>query len=174
MMMTGRTAAGLWEAVPARRSDFAVIDVLAIAGLMALAAQARIPVPFSPAPVTLQTFIVLIAAFLVGAPRASLGMALYVGLGVLGVPLFAVSSGATLGYLLAFLFVPHVVARFRNALAGLAAATALIYLLGSAWLAIALGLTVAQAVAVGVLPFLPGDAVKIAAAWALAGRLTRR
>jgi len=147
----------------------AVLYMLAVAGLMALAAQARFPLPFSPVPVTMQTFVALFAGYLVSRHRAAAGMALYCVLGLAGAPLFAVSSGATAGYLAAFVLAPYLTASFRSPLAGMAAASLCIYALGAAWLCLFLGMTLPQACAVGVLPFMPGDAIKLIAAAQLAG-----
>ena len=148
-----------------------LLDICGVAGLVALGALIRIPLPFSPVPITLQTFSVLLAAALVSRERAVAGIGLYVFLGLLGAPLFAVASGATLGYLVAFLLAPHVVARFRTPLAGMAAASLLIYLLGAAWLCYWLQIPVMVAVSIGVLPFVPGDLLKLMAAAKCAERM---
>jgi len=154
-------------ACPADARWAALFDVWAVAGALALGALVRIPLPFSPVPLTLQTFVVLVAAFAVGERRAGAGTTLYLALGWYGVPLFAVSSGATMGYLLAFVAVPFVVTRFRNTALALLAATLLIYGLGAGWLCLGLGLAPWQAVVTGVAPFLVGDALKAAAAYRL-------
>lgn len=151
----------------------AALDILAVGGLMALAAQARFLLPFSPVPVTLQTFIALSAGFLVGRHRAAAGIALYCVLGLAGTPLLAVSSGATLGYLAAFVLAPYITTGFRTPVRGMLAASLCIYVLGAAWLCLFLRMSLRDACAVGVLPFLPGDAVKLLAAVKLA-EWTRR
>lgn len=152
----------------------ALIDVLAIAGLMLAGASIRMPLPFSPVPVSMQTFTALIAAFLVGPRRAGAGIGLYVALGLAGAPLFTVTSGATLGYLLAFIATPTVVSAFRRPLPGMLLASVMIYVLGAGWLAVGLGLSAPQAVLLGVVPFVPGDAVKLALAWTVAQGLSRQ
>jgi len=158
------------EAAPADRS--AVLDVLAVAGAVMLGAWVRIPLPFSPVPITLQTLPVLLAGYAVGRTRATAGMALYLLLGfapyaLLGIeksPLLATPFGPTLGYLVAFVFAPTVIARFRQPEVGLLAATLLIYALGAGWLAVYAQCGLAAAVAIGVLPFLAGDLLKVLAA----------
>jgi biotin transport system substrate-specific component len=159
--------------IGAESRTIAMLDVLAIAGLMLVGASIRMPLPFSPVPVSLQTFTALIAAFLVGPRRAGAGIGLYVALGLAGAPLFTVTSGATLGYLLAFIATPAVVSAFRHPLPGMLLASAMIYLFGAGWLAVGLGMSVPQAVLLGVVPFVPGDVVKLALAWAVARRLSR-
>ena len=146
----------------------AVLDVIAVAGAVMLGAWARIPLPFSPVPATLQTLPVLLAAFAVGRFRATAGVLLYVGLGLAGVPLFATAFGPTFGYLLAFVAVPSVVTRFRHPAVGMVAGTAVIYGSGALWLSLWLSCTAGQAIVMGVLPFLPGDLLKLLVAYRLA------
>jgi len=148
-----------------------LLEICGVAGLVALGALIRVPLPFSPVPITLQTFSVLLAAALVSRERATAGIGLYVVLGLLGAPLFAVASGATLGYLVAFLLTPYVVTRFRAPLAGMAVASLLVYLLGAAWLCYWFQFSVLTAVSVGVLPFVPGDLLKLMAAAKCAERM---
>lgn len=154
------------EALIERRS--AVLDVVAVAGVVALAAQARIPLPWTPVPITLQTVPVLAAGFVVGWRRATAGMLLYVALGLMGAHVFAVNTGValtpTFGYILAFAAAPAAIARFRNPVSGVIAATALIYAVGATWLALTTPMTAGQIVASGVAPFIPGDVVKAYAA----------
>jgi len=144
-----------------------IMDVVAVAGAVAVGAWARVPLPFSPVPVTLQTLPVLLAAFAVGPRRATAGLLMYLGLGLVGAPLFAMPFGPTLGYLLAFIAVPSVVTRFRDPATGLVAGSLLIYAMGATWLWLWLGSTPWTAVMLGVVPFLPGDALKVLVAYRL-------
>lgn len=141
-----------------------MLDVLGVAGLMALGALVRFPLPFTPVPVTMQTFIALIAGFAAGPRRAAAGVVLYAVLGWLGVPLFAVSSGSTMGYIAAMAMAPYVATAFKRPMAGFAAATMLIYALGSAWLSWWGNLGMLHTLALGVFPFVAGDLAKIMAA----------
>ena len=149
------------------------LEVLAVAALMMLGALARFPLPFSPVPVTLQTFVVLVVPFVIHRHRVSAGMALYLGLGVAGAPLFAVASGATLGYLLAFTASPYIIRSVKSPLLGMSAATLCVYAAGATWLSLWMGISPVQALALGVLPFIPGDLMKLAAARLLVERLRR-
>ncbi|MBW7865393.1 MAG: biotin transporter BioY [Candidatus Hydrogenedentes bacterium] len=178
--MTGSAAlpqAG-WGAIP--REAPAWRDILGVAGMLLLGAWIRLPLPFTPVPVTLQTFAVLLAPFMVGPGRAMAGTGLYLSAGLAGlfsgVPVFAAASGATAGYLAGFMAVPLVVAWSRSRSwrpeAGMFLSLLLIYFLGGGWLALFLGLSPATAFLQGVAPFLPGDAVKLAATAALARRLS--
>lgn len=161
---------------------------LGMAALTGLAAQVRIPLPFTPVPITMQTFAVLLAGVVLGARYGGLSQLLYGGLGVAGVPWFQ-SLGAGLGHLLgptggylvgfvaAAAFVGLVVDRFPVArrlpvlLGVLAVANGLLlYGFGASWLYLWSNLLAGDAVgvretlAMGVAPFLAGDAVKLVAA----------
>ncbi len=85
--------------------------ILGASALTALGAQIAIPVPWSPVPITGQTFAVLLSGAVLGARRAFLAQALYLAQGSIGLPVFAAGSaglaalaGPTGGYLVAFPF----------------------------------------------------------------------
>ena len=149
--------------------------------LMAAGAWAAIPV--GPVPVTLQTFFLLLAAPVMKR-RAVVPAAVYLLLGTLNLPVFhaglsgiGVLLGPSGGFLVGFVPAAAVAGlayetRSRGIrLAGLAGATAVIYACGVAWLLLSAGLTLPAAFLVGVLPFLPGDVLKIAAVFLLGERL---
>jgi biotin transport system substrate-specific component len=168
------------DARPAGRAA----GILAFALLTALGAFVRIPLPFTPVPITLQTFFVLVAGIYLGSRDAALSQFGYLALGAVGLPVFAGGGtgvghflGATGGYLVAFpLAAAFVGATLRpgdsaaRATAVCVAATLLILVLGAAGLAAFLGVGLERAIALGVLPFLPGGALKIAAAVGLVVR----
>ncbi len=153
----------------------AMTDVLGLAGLLFVGAQLRLPLPFSPAPFTLQTLVVLTAPYFLGKNRAMAGMALFIltGLGghAAGVSLFSTASGATLGYLLGFLLTPWLMSLFsdtnKGMLAAMASGSFMILFLGTLWLHLFLGLSFSRAMLVGFLPFVAGDVVKIGLACSL-------
>lgn len=175
----------------------AVALVVGFSLLVALAAQVVVPLPFTPVPVTGQTFAVLLAGALLGPRLGPAAVALYLFEGAAGLPFFrGGASGAhhlflspTAGYLFAFpaaAFVTGLLAvrgwdrRVWTAAAAMALGSLVILAGGWAWLALATG-TPAGAFRLGVAPFLLGDAVKIAlaaaalpAGWALLGRARRR
>lgn len=168
----------------ARHRDLALVaGVCGFAAATALAAQVRIPLPFSPVPLTLQTLLVLASGLALGARAGAASQALYVGLGAAGVPVFTGLSaglgGPTTGYLLAFPLAAALAgwgARRGTGLAlagGLAAATVAIYALGAGWLWLVLGKSLTVAVMAGVVPFVWGDALKLAALWCMARQLQR-
>lgn len=173
---------------PLDRPAERVAGIVAFVLLTALAAFVRIPLPFTPVPVTLQTFVVLAAGIYLGGRDAAISQVGYLAIGAAGLPVFAGGAGighlfgATAGYLFAFPVAAALVgASIRpgdsaaRATVVFTAATALILGLGAAWLSAFLGIGLERALALGVLPFLPGAALKIAAAIALVVRapLTR-
>ena len=142
-----------------------------------LSAQIAIPLPFTPVPLTLQTFAVLLSAAALGSLRGALAMLIYALVGMAGVPWFAQgSSGFTapsFGYIVGFIIAALVVGRIaergatRTAVrsAGLMiVGNLVIYAVGVTWLKFAIGADWATAIALGATPFLIGDAIKIAAA----------
>lgn len=166
--------------------------VLGLTGFTALAAQIAIPLPFTPVPLTLQTFAVLAGAAALGAERAVLAQVLYLTLAVAGAPVLAggasgheVVVGATGGYLIGFVLASYVVGRISSKGASTKSGTTalafltgsvLIYALGAPWLAFTTGNTITWAVVNGVVPFLVGDLIKAVAAGAvlpLAWKLTK-
>ena len=151
---------------------------LAMAGvaLLSLSAQVRFPLPFTPVPVTGQTFAVLFLGASLGSRLAVGSVAGYWVVGACGMPVFnggsggwAIASGPTGGYMFGFAAAAFVVGWFAergwdrggSIIVPLLLGEALIYAFGLPWLALFVGPRhVLQA---GLFPFIPGDAVKIAA-----------
>ena len=161
------------RSVPVRR----VVAIMAGALLVALAAQAAVPMPGTPIPLTFQVPAVLIVGGLLGPRWGALSLVTYLVLGALGLPVFAPGGvpgvsrllGPTGGYLLAFPLAAAVMGRVANgrrlpSLAiGLLLGTVAIHIGGVAQLAV-LGGDVASAVQLGSLPFWLGDVVKLSLA----------
>jgi biotin transport system substrate-specific component len=165
----------LADLLPGERvRDVVLVGTYALA--IALSAQVAFPLPGTPVPVTGQTFVVLLGAAALGTGRATIGASLYALVGLVGVPWFAVSSGASLGYVAGFVAAAWVVGRFaragrlatwRGAAAAMVAGNLVIYVLGASVLALVVGVGPSTALAMGVVPFLLGDLVKVAAATVL-------
>lgn len=142
---------------------------------VAVLAQVEIPLPFTPVPITGQTFAVLLIGATLGSKRGLAALVLYLVMGVSGLPFFAggasgiaYSSGPTLGYLLGFVGAAYVVGLLaerglersvRTSFVPFLAGTLVIYLIGAGWLAALFGFD--KALTLGVLPFLAGDAIKL-------------
>ncbi len=149
------------------------LGIVVAAGCIALAAHVRISLPFSPVPITLQTAAVLGGALTLGAAGGGLSQLLYIGLGLLGAPAFAGGTlmGPTIGYILGFVPAAIVVGwaahggwRPVRLVGAMLVATALIYACGIVGLVATTGLSWSAAIVGGVLPFVPGDLLKVAAA----------
>jgi biotin transport system substrate-specific component len=143
------------------------------------AVGALIALPLGPVPIVLQNFFVMLMALLLGPRWGLAGMGAYLLAGALGLPVFAGGTsglarfaGPTGGYLVGYLpcvaLIGWISARGRghrliDALA-MVCGTAALYSCGVAWLKLVTGMAWRKAVAVGVIPFLPGDIAKIIAA----------
>jgi biotin transport system substrate-specific component len=175
----------LADRAPAHPVVRALVAAICFAATMTLAAQVRIPLPFTPVPITLQTLVLYVGASWLGARVAVTGLALYVGLALAGLPVLsgwrgglASFTGATggyiLGWLLAILLLGLVLggrgSGWGSTAAGMAGASALILTCGSLHLALLLGLGPVEAFLMGVAPFVPGDVVKIFTASAVVSR----
>ncbi len=163
-----------WPRQNSRQRDFVLITASTL--LIAILAQVRIVLPFTPVPITGQTLGVLLTGALLGSRRGALALALYLVEGILGLPVFTGGGsgmthlvGATGGYLIGFVVAAWVVGwlcehglerDLRSAWAPFLAGEALIYLMGVPWLARFVG-GVPAALSLGLLPFLPGDLIKM-------------
>jgi biotin transport system substrate-specific component len=154
------------------------------------AAGAFIMIPLPPVPITAQTFFLNLSAVLLGGPLAAASQIIYVLLGVVGMPVFSggkaglgVLFGPTGGYLIGFIvgafatgFIAHIK---KNAgifwlIFAMLLGMVIIYVCGTVQLAFIAKLSFKKALAVGVLPFLPGDVIKILLAAIVASRLKGR
>ncbi|MGW8157545.1 MAG: biotin transporter BioY [Desulfoprunum sp.] len=157
---------------------------LVLASLLAalIAVGGYIVIPIGPVPIVLQNLFVLVAALLLGSRWAAASVAVYLLAGACGLPVFAGGGGGLGhlfgprgGYLFGFLIAAWVVGRisetFRQRpvaeIIGMVVGSLIIYAIGVPWLQMMLGLGLGKALAVGMYPFIPGDIVKIAAAYAI-------
>ncbi|MFP4509495.1 MAG: biotin transporter BioY [Spirochaetaceae bacterium] len=151
--------------------------------LIAAGSYISVPIPWSPAPISLASMFVTLAGLLLGARRGVYACILYLSLGAAGLPVFASGSGGiapllgpTGGFLFGYplsacvaglVFRPHSRSRnesrsklFFRALAASLAAAGILYFPGLAWLMLRLDLHFPAALAVATLPFIPGDIIK--------------
>ncbi len=143
------------------------------------AVGAYIAIPIGPVPIVLQNLFILLAGLLLGPKWGSASVAVYLLAGILGLPVFAGGTGGigrivgpTGGYLLGFLPAVYLIGLIskkegQNAImdvVAMIAGTIVIYVCGVVWLKTLTGMTLAKTLAVGMYPFLIGDAIKIAAA----------
>jgi biotin transport system substrate-specific component len=159
-----------------------------MAAVVGLAAQVRVPLPWTPIPITGQTFAVLLAGIMLGRWWGGASMGVYAGLGVMGVPWFngwsggishlaGPTGGYIIGFILAALFVGHLTDKYVKTrrflpMLGLmlTANFVLIYIPGLLqlylWLNLVQGSTVSvyAVLGMGLLPFIAGDIIKAVAA----------
>lgn len=166
------------------RSNALVRDGILVLGtsiLMALAAHASLYLPWiTPIPITLQTLVVLLAGATLGSRRGALAMLLYLAEGASGLPVFA-SGGSLLyllvapsaGYLWSYPIAAFVTGylcergldrSFVTSLLAMLPGTLVVYALGVSWLAFVAHLSFSKAIMVGMLPFIPGDIIKVVVA----------
>jgi biotin transport system substrate-specific component len=168
-----------------RRLGLQVGAVLAFALLTALAARIAIPIPGTPVPVTLQSFMAVVAAVILGPALGAASMTLYLLLGLAGLDVFAAAEwslgrllGATGGYLVGFILCQPVVGRvlsiapnraagFGRLLLAFAAGEAVILASGLLWMVSSVGTDLSTTLRLGLVPFVPATLLKIAVGAAL-------
>lgn len=157
------------------------------AALICILGPFSIPLPFSPVPISLTIFAIFIVVYAIGMKYGLIATALYLLIGLIGVPVFSNFTGGvtkllgpTGGYMIGYLFVAFLSGFFIDRwkkwylhVAGMASGTLICYLLGTIWLSKQAGMGFYAALAAGVIPFIPADAVKIAVA-ALVGPVIRK
>jgi biotin transport system substrate-specific component len=157
--------------------------VAAGAGLVAGAAQVSFSLPFTPVPITGQTFAVVLVGASLGALRGTASLALYLLAGIAGAPIYAdhrhgwsVIVGASGGYIVGFILAAALTGflaerawdrRFSSAVAAMLTGNVLIYLVGLPWLAVVLNTNLERTLELGLYPFVPGDIFKLYLAGAL-------
>jgi len=151
------------------------------------AVGAFISIPIYPVPLTLQTLFTLLAAMTLGSAMGVLSQIIYVLLGIIGLPVFAgfkagigILFGPTGGFLFGFIISAYVIGKiielkkekniFYYFLAGVIG-TIILYIIGITQLSLVTGIGIKKAITVGMLPFLPGDILKVIAASFIASKL---
>lgn len=172
------------------RTNVATKALLVLGGALfvALTAQISIPLPFTPVPLTGQTFGVLLVAASLGSVLGSLSMLSYLFLGLVGLPVYADQSsgwdivrGATGGYLLGFIVAALVIGflaerrwdqSFSSSVSAMLTGNVIIFAVGLSWLAWWLGHNglpngLSDTLEAGLYPFVPGEILKLYLAGAL-------
>jgi biotin transport system substrate-specific component len=167
------------------RATPALDVVLALGGaaLIAIAAQISISLPFTPVPITGQTFAVATTAAALGLRTGAASSFLYVGAGLVGLPVYAdggsgwhAVSGASGGYLIGFLGCALLIgwcgdrgwtSSFSSTIGAMLLGETVIYICGVLWLRHSLHVSVERAFELGLYPFVVGDLLKVYAAAAV-------
>jgi biotin transport system substrate-specific component len=167
----------------------AAIGVLFFIAAMTLGAYVRIPVKGSPVPITLQTFFALLSGAVLGRKLGIFSQAGYLLLGAMGLPVFQGYAsgighilGPTGGYLAGFVFASAAVAKLTDSespgiyriIAAFIAGSIIIYSSGILWLILFYRTGLLRAVSAGILPFIPGDAVKVCLAALIYSKIAGR
>jgi len=183
MIMQTNLISRIW---PEAQSLMSAKLVLAAAGVALLTASSHLMVPFWPVPLTMQTFVVLMIGASYGARLGAATLATWLVLGIAGLPVFASGAGPlymmgpTGGYLVGDLVAAFAVGwlierGFGRTLLGTAAVLVVgdiaLFILGVSWLAHLIGFE--KAIVGGLIPFILGEAVKLALATATLKKLAR-
>jgi len=175
--------------------------VVLVTALTSIAAQVSFPLPFTPVPFTFQPMVVLVGAMVLGSRLGAASQALYLALGIAGLPVFAASPllpqgaarllGPTGGYLMSYPLTAFVTGwlaergfdrRYLTSIAAMALGLAIVYAGGVAWLTVASqpARSLGAALAAGVVPFVVPDVLKLVVAagvmpglWKITGPIAR-
>ncbi len=153
---------------------------LAVIGVMTaitcILGPLSINIPVSPVPISFTNLAIYITVFILGWKNGTISYLIYLLLGLVGLPVFSgftsgltKLAGPTGGYLIGFIFMAVISGWFIEKFSGkiymyiigMVLGTAVTYIFGTVWLAQLLGRTFTEGLGIGVLPYLPGDAVKI-------------
>lgn len=168
------------------------ILIVGATAFVALCAHISVPLPFTPVPLTLQNFAVLLVGMFLGPVAGFTAMALYLLEGAIGLPVFTPYSAGGAAHLLGpnggFLFSyplaaaiagwivrtsQPVTSKFRVALLAAAVATLPIFLFGAGWFSLYAHHSLSATWALAIAPFLPGEIVKVTAAAGIFSSLQR-
>jgi biotin transport system substrate-specific component len=152
---------------------------------VAICAQVSITLPFSPVPLSLVNFAVLLVGLALGSKRGFAALALYLAEGAVGLPVFAHAggfihlAGPTAGYLIAYPFVAFLAGfvferssrSFSRAVLASIGAEILLFASGISWLMLLFHQPLAVAASLGLYPFLFGEIIKVMAAAGIATRM---
>lgn len=164
--------------------------VALMAAVICLLGPLALNIPFiSPVPISLGMLGVYLAVSILGMKAGTLSVAVYIILGFIGIPVFTNFTGGvskllgpTGGYIIGYIFMALICgffmdrweSRFWVCFLGMVLGTAVCYLFGTVWLAFQMSLTFPQALASGVLPYIPFDLAKLLLALILGRQVRKR
>jgi biotin transport system substrate-specific component len=168
----------LQESIPGK-----IVLAFAATVLVAACAHVSLPLPFTPVPLTLQNFAVLLVGTALGPVAGFSAMVLYLAQGAMGLPMFTPNGpagvarllGPTAGFLFAYPLVAasagwvvramrNVGSRFTRGIVAGVVATLILFACGAGWMATLLHLSASATWHMAIAPFLPGEIVKVTAA----------
>ena len=133
-------------------------------------------IPIGPVPISFTNLAIFISLYTLGMKKGTMSYIIYMFIGFAGVPVFSGFSsgpskllGPTGGYLIGFILMALIAGFFIDkyfdklylCFAGMVLGDIACYIVGTAWLAYQANMSLSAALAVGVIPFIPGDLVKI-------------
>ena len=157
-------------------NTYAMAVTALMTAVTCILAPLSIPLPFSPVPISLTNLVIFISVFILGMKDATISFLIYLLLGSVGLPVFAsfhaglsVLAGPTGGYLIGFIFLALIQGfamkyfdrKLIPTIIGMLIGMAVCYIFGTVWLAKLMSLSFKEGLFMGVIPYLPGDAVKI-------------
>ena len=159
------------------RHGFSVHQIAAI-GIMSAVTCILAPfsIPIGPVPISLTNLAIYFALYILGMKEGTISYLIYLLIGLIGIPVFSGFTsgpeklfGPTGGYLIGFIplavIAGIIIDRFTSkrflCLAGMVAGTIFCYAMGTAWLAYQAGMDWKAALWAGVIPFIPGDLIKM-------------
>lgn len=153
-----------------------LVLIAMVTAITCILAPFSIPIPISPVPISLTNLVLLISIYVLGWKDATVSYLVYLLLGAFGLPVFSGFAGGlgkiagpTGGYLTGFIFMTIIAGIFVErypdrrilVITGMVLATMVAYAFGTAWLAFQMELPFTGALSIGVIPYLPGDTIKI-------------
>ena len=164
---------------------------LTMIGVMAAVTCVLAPlsIPIGPVPISLTNLAIYFTLYLLGMVKGTVTYCIYLLIGLIGVPVFSGFTsgpeklfGPTGGYLIGFIpmaviagvFIDHFRSNWILCLIGMVIGTAVCYALGTAWLAYQAGYDMKTALWIGVIPFIPGDLIKMILAMIFGPQIRKR
>lgn len=172
------------------KKNFVSTRQLTLIGVMTavtcILAPFSIPLPFTPVPISLTNLVLYITVFVLGMKFGCISYIIYLLLGAVGLPVFSAFTGGlgklagpTGGYLIGFIFLALIAGYFTEhfpgklplAVTGMVLGTIVSYIFGTVWLGHQMNLNFSAALTAGVIPYIPGDIIKIIIAAILGPKL---
>lgn len=165
-----------------------MVIIALMAAVTCILGPLSLAIPISPVPISLTNLAVYFTVYVLDRKRGTISYLLYLLIGLVGVPVFSAFTGGpgklfgpTGGYLIGFIFMAYICGFFIDKwpsklymhFIGMVLGTAVCYLFGTVWLAYQAGMGFYAALGAGVIPFIPGDLVKIVIAL-IAGPVIRK
>lgn len=165
-----------------------MVMIAAFTAVICVLAPFSLAIPFSPVNISLTNLVLYIIVYVEGWKRATISYLVYILVGLAGLPVFsgfgsgpAKVLGPSGGYLVGMIFLTIIsgyivekTSAWYLQFAGMILGTIVTYAFGTAWMGYSLEMSFTAALAAGVIPFIPGDLVKMAAACIVGPMLRRR